>query len=60
MQLTDPIAGERSRVYLFVASLPFSRYAFVEPVDLRITSPMLKVYRIMSGSPATYCLIRMA
>ena len=36
MQLTDPISGETSRVYLFVACLPFSRYAFVEPaLDMR-------------------------
>jgi len=36
MQLTDPVTGETSRVYLFVACLPFSRYAFVEPtVDMR-------------------------
>jgi transposase len=31
MQLTNPVTGETSRVYLFVACLPFSRYAFVEP-----------------------------
>ena len=31
MQLTDPVTGESTRVYLFVACLPFSRYAFVEP-----------------------------
>ena len=31
MQLTDPVTGEARRVYLFVACLPFSRYAFVEP-----------------------------
>ena len=30
MQLLDPTTGELSRVYLFVACLPFSRYAFVE------------------------------
>ena len=36
MQLTDPVTGETSRVYLFVACLPFSRYAFVEPtLDMR-------------------------
>jgi len=35
-QLTDPVTGETSRVYLFVACLPFSRYAFVEPaLDMR-------------------------
>ena len=30
MQLTDPVSGV-TRVYLFVATLPFSRYSFVEP-----------------------------
>ncbi|TFD62714.1 IS21 family transposase [Cryobacterium suzukii] len=36
MQLIDPVMGETSRVYLFVACLPFSRYAFVEPaLDMR-------------------------
>lgn len=36
MQLVDPATGEVSRVYLFVACLPFSRYAFVEPaLDMR-------------------------
>ena len=31
MRLTDPVSGQQSRVYLFVAALPFSRFAFVEP-----------------------------
>jgi hypothetical protein len=31
MQLVDPVTGVVSRVYLFVAALPFSRFAFVEP-----------------------------
>ena len=32
----DPTKGEISKVYLFVACLPFSRYAFVEAtVDMR-------------------------
>ncbi|MBB4138899.1 MULTISPECIES: IS21 family transposase [Microbacterium] len=31
MQLTDPVTGQQTRVYLFVATLPFSRYSFVEP-----------------------------
>lgn len=36
MQLTDPVAGQQTRVYLFVGTLPFSRYSFVEPtVDMR-------------------------
>jgi transposase len=36
MQLLVPTTGEISKVYLFVACLPFSRYAFVEAtVDMR-------------------------
>ncbi len=36
MKLTDPVAGTMQKVYLFVGCLPFSRYAFVEPVlDMR-------------------------
>lgn len=31
MQLVDPMSGEVSKVYLFVAALPFSRYSHVEP-----------------------------
>ncbi|QOL32661.1 IS21 family transposase [Bifidobacterium eulemuris] len=31
MRIVDPVTGDSSRVYLFVAVLPFSRYAFVEP-----------------------------
>ncbi len=31
MQLTDPVSGQARRVFLFVATLAFSRYAFVEP-----------------------------
>lgn len=31
MQLVDPVAGVVTRVNLFVATLPFSRFAFVEP-----------------------------
>ncbi|TFD80618.1 IS21 family transposase [Cryobacterium sp. Sr8] len=36
MQLLDPTTGEISKVYLFVACLPFSRFAFVEAtLDMR-------------------------
>lgn len=36
MALTDPVTGQQARVYLFVAALPFSRFAFVEPaLDMR-------------------------
>ncbi len=31
MRLADPATGKKATVYLFVACLPFSRYAFVEP-----------------------------
>src|SRR5699024_5631669 len=31
MTLADPVAGTHTKVFLFVACLPFSRYAFVEP-----------------------------
>lgn len=31
MELTDPVTGAVTKVYLFVACLPFSRYAFVWP-----------------------------
>ena len=30
-QLVDPVTGKTQKVYVFVACLPFSRYAFVEP-----------------------------
>ncbi len=36
MTLVDPVTGELSRVYLFVACLPFSRYGFVHAcLDMR-------------------------
>ena len=36
MQLTDPVTGQQRRLFLFVATLLFSRYAFVEPaLDMR-------------------------
>lgn len=36
MRLVDPLTGKAQKVYLFVACLPFSRYAFVEPtLDMR-------------------------
>ena len=31
MRIVDPVTGDVSKAYLFVAVLPFSRYAFVEP-----------------------------
>lgn len=39
MTLTNPVTGAEQKVYLFIACLPFSRYAFVEPcVDMTQTS----------------------
>ena len=39
MWLTDPVSGEQVKVFLFVACLPFSRYAFVEPtLDMKLDS----------------------
>lgn len=36
LMVVDPVTGESATVYLFVAVLPFSRYAFVEPaLDMR-------------------------
>ena len=36
MELADPVTGEVSKVFLFVACLPFSRYAFCFPaLDMR-------------------------
>lgn len=36
MALHDPVTGQQPTVYLFIASLPFGRYAFVEPcTDIR-------------------------
>lgn len=31
MAVVDPVTGEISKVYLFVGTLPFSRYSYVEP-----------------------------
>ena len=31
MQLTNPMTGEPCKVYLFVATLPYSQYTYVEP-----------------------------
>ncbi len=36
MRLTNAITGQQTRVFLFVGTLPFSRYSFVEPtLDMR-------------------------
>lgn len=42
MTLHHPVTGQQSKVYLFVACLPFSRYAFVEPcLDMKQDSWLL-------------------
>lgn len=42
MTRQDPATGRRATVYLFVACLPFSRYAFVEPcLDMKQDAWML-------------------
>lgn len=39
LTVVDPVTGDAATVYLFVACLPFSRYAFVEPApDMRETT----------------------
>jgi transposase len=49
MGLLDPTTGEISTVYLFVACLPFSRYAFVEAtLDMRQES-WLRAHTAMFG-----------
>lgn len=54
MTLLDPITGVTSRVYLFVACLPFSRYAFVEPcLDMRQdtwSQAHVSMYEFFGGS----------
>lgn len=42
MQLTNPATGEMSKVYLFVATLPYSQYTYVEPrLDMKENSWLL-------------------
>lgn len=60
MTLHDPVTGNRSTVYLFVACLPFSRYAFVEPcLDMKQESWMLchaSMFNAFGGSaPRIVC-----
>lgn len=60
MALHDPVTGNRSTVYLFVAALPFSRYAFVEPcLDMKQESWMLchaSMFNAFGGSvPRIIC-----
>lgn len=42
MHLTDPATGEMRKVYLFVATLPYSQYTYVEPcLDMKENSWLL-------------------
>lgn len=62
MVLYDPVTEQRSTVYLFVACLPFSRYAFVEPcLDMKQESWMLchasVVYAVGGSATGLICAI---
>jgi transposase len=61
MQLTDPVTGGQTTVYLFVGCLPFSRYGFVEPtVDMRQDTWLRAPWPCSTGSGAAChgsCLI---
>lgn len=54
MRLDDPVTGSRRTVYLFVACLPFSRYAFVAPtLDMKQDSWLrvhVAMFEFMGGS----------
>lgn len=54
LAIVDPVTGETATVYLFVACLPFSRYAFVEPaLDMRETAWLachVAMYEWLGGS----------
>ena len=42
LEIVDPVTGESATAYLFVACLPFGRYAFVEPaLDMGETTWLL-------------------
>lgn len=47
MCIVDPVTGDSSTVYLFVAVLPFSRYAFVEPTLDRGQNSWLRAHVAM-------------
>lgn len=60
MRLVDPVSGKAQKVYLFVACLPFSRYAFVEPtLDMRQNTWLaahVAMFAFFSGSvPRIVC-----
>lgn len=54
MQLTDPVTAKTTTVYLFVACLPFSRFAFVEPcLDMKQDTWLrahVAMFEALSGS----------
>ena len=47
MRIVDPVTGDSSTVYLFVAVLPFSRYAFVEPASDMTQNTWLRAHVAM-------------
>ncbi len=55
MELVDPFTGEISKVYLFVATLPFSQYTYVEPALSMNTNAWIEAnvhaLRFFGGSP---------
>ena len=60
LRIVDPVTGDSSTAYLFVAVLPFSRYAFVEPtLDMAQTSWLrahVAMYEWFGGStPRLVC-----
>lgn len=56
MHLTDPVTGERTRVYLFVATLPYSQYSYVEgTLDMRENTWLschVHAFEFFGGVPA--------
>ena len=60
LRIVDPVTGDSSTAYLFVAVLPFSRYAFVEPtLDMAQNSWLrahVAMYEWLGGStPRLVC-----
>jgi transposase len=54
LEIVDPVTGESATAYLFVACLPFGRYAFVEPaLDMGETTWLrchVAMYEWLGGS----------
>ena len=59
LRIVDPVTGDSSTAYLFVAVLPFSRYAFVEPRSTwrrtRGCGPTWPMYEWFGGSTPAWC-----